>query len=99
MKKLKPKDKKLRLNLKITEKEQFILKFIFKNLNFFNLLRWKAFLKLKNLSKKNSKISISNICLKTINRSRINFLTSFSRHIFLKLIRKGKISGIQKSSW
>lgn len=99
MKKLLIKDKKLRLNIKTIEKQQFILESIFKNLNFFNLLRWKAFLKFKNLSKINSKISISNRCLYTINKSRINSTTSFSRHIFLKLIRSGKITGMRKSSW
>jgi len=99
MKKLKGKDLKLRLNIKTIEKKQFILKLIFKNLNFFNLLRWKAFLKLKNLAKKNSKVSISNICVKTVNKSRINSTIFFSRYIFLKLIRFGKISGVRKSCW
>jgi ribosomal protein S14 len=99
MKKLLVKDKKLRLNIKIVEKQQFILKSIFKNFNFFNLLRWKAFLKFKNLSRINSKISISNRCLDTINKKRLNFMTSFSRHVFLKLIRSGKITGMRKSSW
>ena len=49
MKKLLAKDKKLRLNIKNVEKQQFILKSIFKNFNFFSLLRWKAFLKFKTL--------------------------------------------------
>jgi ribosomal protein S14 len=99
MKKLFVKDKKLRLNIKTIEKQQFILKFIFKNFNFLKLLRWKAFSKLKKLLRVNSKTSISNRCLSTINRKRLNYWTSFSRHIFLKLIRSGKITGMRKSSW
>lgn len=99
MKKLLAKDKKLRFKIKNVEKQQFILKSIFKNFNFFSLLRWKAFLKFKNLSKTNSKISITNRCVYTINKKRLNSSTSFSRHVFLKLIRSGKITGMQKSSW
>ena len=99
MKKLWVKDKKLRLNIKTVEKQQFILKSIFKNFNFFNLLRWKAFLKFKTLSKANSQISVTNRCVYTINKKRLNSSTSFSRHVFLKLIRSGKITGMKKSSW
>ena len=95
MKKLKIKNKKLRLTTKNIEKQQFILKSIFKNFNFFNLLRWKAFLKLKKISK----ISITNRCLYTTNKSRFNSTTFFSRHVFLKLIRFGKITNMKKSSW
>lgn len=100
MKTLIIRDKKLRLRIKQFEKQHFILKSIFKNTNFFILIRWKAFLKLKSLSNLNySKISISNRCLYTFNRKRLNILAPFSRHIFLKLIRSGKITGLQKSSW
>jgi ribosomal protein S14 len=99
MKKLLKKDKKRRFIIKKLEKKFFILNSIFKNLNFFNLLRWNAFLKLKTLSHKSSKISLSNRCLYTINRKRFNKLTTFSRQVFLKLIRAGQISNIQKVSW
>lgn len=99
MKKLLEKDKKLRHQIKFIENKHFILKSIFKNFNFFTLIRWNAFLKLKNLTKHNSKVSISNRCLKGINRKRFNKLTTFSRHIFLKLIRSGLITGMQKASW
>jgi hypothetical protein len=37
-------------------------------------------------------------CLSSINKKRFNKLTTFSRHIFLKLIRQGVIAGIQKAS-
>ena len=99
MKKLLEKDKKLRLKIKQVEKQNFVLKSIFKNFNFFILIRWNAYFKLKTLNKGNSIISLSPRCLMSINKKRFNKLTPFSRHIFLKLIRSGKISGIQKSSW
>jgi ribosomal protein S14 len=99
MKKLLEKDKNRRLNIKGLEKQYFILKSISKNLNFFTLIRWNAFLILNKLSKNNSKISLSNRCLYSINKKRYNKLTNFSRHIYLKLIRSGNISGLQKSSW
>jgi len=99
MKKLIIKDKKLRSDLKKQEKYYFILKSIFQNSNFFMLIRWNAYLRLKTLSETNSKVSISPRCLYTINRKRFNSLAPFSRYIFLKLIQSGKISGLKKSSW
>ena len=99
MKKLIEKDKKLRTSIKNSENKQFILKSIFKNSNFFILTRWKAITKLKSLGFKNSKISISPRCLKTINKKKFNKLTLFSRHVFLKLIRSGEISNMKKASW
>lgn len=99
MKKLLEKDKKLRIRIKQFEKKNFILKSIFKNFNFFALIRWNAFLKLKNLSKTTSFVSLSPRCLASVNKKRFNKLTPFSRHVFLKLIRAGQISSVRKSSW
>jgi hypothetical protein len=100
MKKLKEKDKKRRLNFNKFEKQHFILKSIFNNLNFFVLIRWNAFLKLKGLTTTgNSKISITSRCLNNSNKKRFNKLTTFSRNTFLKLVRSGYISGMQKSTW
>lgn len=99
MKKLISKDKKIRHNLEEFEKNYFILKSIYKNLNFMSLTRWKAFEKLKRLTKLNSYTSISNRCIISINKKRFSKLTQFSRHIFLKRIRSGNISGFKKSSW
>lgn len=99
MKKLIAKDSKLRLRLELQEKQIFILKTIFQNTNLFTLIRWNAYIQLKKLSKINSKISISSRCLYTINRKRFNTFAPFSRHILLKLIRSGKISGLRKSHW
>lgn len=99
MKKLLVKDKKLRFNVKYNEIEKLILKSIFQNSSFFRLIRWNAFLKLQALSKANSKVSIVNRCISSINKKRLNKFTTYSRHIFLKLVRSGNISGIRKSSW
>lgn len=99
MKKFLIKDKKLRSQIKLIENQHFVLKTIFKDFNFFILTRWNAFLKLKSLTTHNSKISIINKCLHGFNKKRFNKLTSFSRHVLLKLIRSGSINGMQKSSW
>ena len=99
MKKLLTKDKKLRVELKNIEKQHFIVKSIFKNFNFFILIRWNAFLKLKSLTANTSSVAMSNRCLYTKNKKRFHKSTTFSRHLFLKLIRSGSINGIRKSSW
>jgi len=99
MKKLLEKDKYHRKQIKTKNYQHFVLKSIFKNFNFFILIRWNAFLKLKKLSENKSQISLTNRCLYTINKKRFNKLTCFSRHIFLKLIRTGNINGIKKISW
>jgi len=99
MKKLFSKDKNLRLVLKTLNKKYFILKSILNNRHLFELIRHKAFLKLKNLSGIGSVIATSDRCVESYNKKRFNKFTMFSRHIYLKLIRNGKISGFQKSSW
>ena len=99
MKKLIIKDKKLRLELKKQEKQYFILKAIFQNSNFFNLVRWNAYIQLKSLGKINSKVSIVPRCVHTINKKRFNSFAPFSRYVLLKLIRSGKLSGVRKASW
>lgn len=99
MKNLLNKDKKIRLHTYLNEKKHFTLKLIFKNYNFFTLLRWFASVQLELLVKNNSKTLLINRCLLTVNKKRFNKLTIFSRHVFLKLIRKGYIVGMKKSSW
>lgn len=99
MKKLLASDKQLRENLQKADKQQYVLKLLFKNDNLSALMRWKAFLKLKDLAKKNSNTAISPRCVLTINKKRFNKMTLFSRHVFLKSIRSGRISGFKKSSW
>lgn len=99
MKKLLQRDILLRNKIVLNETQHFILKSIVKNFNFFVLIRWNAFLKLKELTKNSSKVSTVSRCLSSINRKRFNKLTGFSRHIFLKVIREGSINGVKKSSW
>jgi ribosomal protein S14 len=99
MKKLLEKDKILRLKNFTSENHKVVLKSIFKDLNFFTLIRWNAFIKLQDLSSNNHKNAIINRCVYSINKKRFNKLTNFSRHIFLKLIRTGQIHGMKKSSW
>ena len=99
MKKLITKDNKLRLKLKLQEKQSFVLKTIFQNSNLFTLIRWNAYFQLKKFGEISSKVSTSPRCLHTINRKRFNTLAPFSRYVLLKLIRSGKISGVRKSHW
>jgi len=99
MEKLLHKDKILRYNIKKNEIQYLVLKSIYKNLNFFTLIRWNAFSKLAKLAKKNNKTAITNRCVYTVNKKRFNKLTNSSRHVFIKLIRSGIINGIRKSSW
>ena len=99
MKKLIIKDKNLRLQLKKQEKQYFVLKAIFQNSNLFTLIRWNAYLQLKDLCDTGSKTSMSPRCVYTINKKRFRALAPFSRYIFLKLIKSGKVHGFRKSNW
>lgn len=99
MKKLVKQDKKRRNNIRLIEKKYFVLKYVFKNLNYSILIRWFVFLKLNLLTKNCSKFLLLNRCLCSINKKRFNKLTVFSRHIFLKLIQQGLMTGIYKSTW
>ena len=100
MKKLFTKDIKRRINFFKNEKKIFILNLIFNNFNFLLNIRLKAFLKINSMFKnKYFKTTFSNRCIYSFNKKRFNKLTLFSRNIFLKLIRHGKIHGIVKSSW
>jgi ribosomal protein S14 len=99
MEKLREKDKKIRFKFNTIEKRHFVLKSIINNFNFFVLIRWNAFLKLKCLTFGNSKVSTTYRCLNNSNKKRFNKLTTFSRNTFLKLVRSGHITGVQKSTW
>ena len=99
MKKLILRDLKIRNHIAKTENKNYVLKCIFKNFNFFIMIRWNAFLRSSLLQKHHSRVAMVNRCLQSINKKRFNKLTTFSRHIFLKLIREGAIPGIQKANW
>jgi ribosomal protein S14 len=97
MKKLYGRDKKLRVLLKNQEKNSFVMKLISSNVNLSPLIRWNA---IKTLQKNNvSYVNLSNRCLLSINRKRLNRWSAFSRHIYLKFLRSGNVTGFQKSSW
>jgi len=97
MKKLIVKDQKLRLKLKAQNKRYFVLKTIYQNSNLPKLIRWNAYFKLDKFGSSNPIISISSKCIYTKNKKCFNKVAPFSRHIFLKLIRLGKLSGIKKN--
>lgn len=99
MRKLLEKDKKIRKTIYNFEKKKFILKSIYQNVNVFNLIRWKAHLNLTLLPTKSSKTFITNRCVKTIHKKKINKLTNFSRMVFLKLIQKNELNNFYKGSW
>lgn len=99
MKKIFAKDRKNRKLVRQLELKYFILKQISVNSNFLKTTRWKALYKLTNLSKESSKTVLSNRCIKTVNKKTFHKFTNFSRTVFLKLVKSGKISGIRKSSW
>lgn len=99
MKKLITKDRNHSLILKKINKKYFVLKSILKNKHFSIFVRNKSVLKLKKLSDLASVVSVSNKCVESINKKRFNKFTLFSRFIYLKLIRNGKIPSISKSSW
>ena len=99
MKKLLEKDKKIRKTIYNFEKKKIILKSIYQNLNFFNLIRWKAYSNLNLLPLQSSKTCITNRCVKTIHKKKFNKLTNFSRIVFIKLIKLKQINSIYKGSW
>lgn len=99
MKKLFAKDRENRKTIKQLELEHFVLKQISTNSNFLKTTRWNALHKLLNMPKKGSKTIVSNRCIQTINKKTFNKFTSFSRTVFLKLVKSGYISGMRKSSW
>jgi len=99
MKKLIQKDKKVRSSVLKYENKRLILKNIIKTKDFYSTLKWNAVLKLSDLSKKSSKVKISNRCIITgRKKSMINFF-KFSRISFLKYSRLGKIYGVKKSTF
>ena len=92
-------DKKVRNSVNNDEKLKFVFKTIERNLNFFRILRWNAGFNTKKISYNSSKTRISNRCILTISKKRLNKLSNFSRIIFLEKVRSGNISGVQKSCW
>ncbi len=93
------KDKKKRRLVEFYEKKRFILSILARNNNYSKFTKWNSFFSINKLPYNSSSIKLSNRCVITWNKKRLNKLSNFSRVVFLKFIREGKISGIKKSSW
>lgn len=92
MKNLLNKNVRERIHFKTKEIDSFILKSIFINSNFFNLIRLNAYLEFNFLNLKRFSV---NKCLESLSKKRFNKLTCFSRHVFRRLIRSGSINGLK----
>ncbi len=99
MKKLIIKDKKKKKLFNRNETIKYILSLIINNLNVASAIRQNANKQLQTSVLKSSITTFNSRCKLTVNKKRFNKLTRYSRHIFLKLIRFGKINGFQKTSW
>jgi ribosomal protein S14 len=99
MKYLNNKNKKNRKLVKSLEKKIFILKTIQYNTNLFYLIRWKANKILTSISKNSFKTSITNRCIISNRKKRLNKIINLSRLVFLDFARSGEIHGIRKAVW
>lgn len=99
MHKLLQKDKNSRIKIKNFENKRFIFKNLINNSNVSKLIRWKFLEKVFLLPVESSLSHITNRCVITNRKKRINKLYSISRISFLKLARKGYVNGLKKSSW
>ena len=99
MGKLNYKDKRNRAFLFQHETKRFVLKNIIVNTNLIKSVRWKASTELTKMLKMSSSVYYVNRCILTGRRKRINKLYSFSRIMFLRLVRFGYLNGLKKASW
>jgi ribosomal protein S14 len=99
MLKLYSKDKVRRQIVKKLNKNYFVLKSLIKNKYLLKLIHYKVHLKLKALSVLGSVVMLSNRCVDSASKKRYNKFTLFSRFLYLKLIKNGKVTGFQKSNW
>lgn len=99
MKKQVRKDKTNRNLLFLDETKRFLLKNIVKNNNLSVSIRWKAVLIIAKMLKGGSSTVVCNRCIFTGRRKRINKFYSFSRIMFLRLVRFGHLCSLKKSSW
>ena len=99
MKKLIAKDIKKTFSFSKHEKTAYVLHSISLNSNIQQFIRKNAVKKLQFITKKNSISILKSRCKMTINKKRFCKMSNYSRHVFLKLIRFGKINGFQKACW
>ncbi len=100
MKKLIIRDKYIRKHIKLLNIENYLLKLIILNKNFFFYFRNNAItILIKIIKKKNSLSSVLNYCFISKNKKRLNKHTFFSRFIFLKKLQNSDVIGFLKSIW
>lgn len=99
MKYLKQKDKQNRIGFKNFEYKKLIVKTLITNTNLSKVVRWKFSKELIVLPKKFLLSSFNNRCVITGRKKRINKLYSFSRIMFLRLAREGKLNNLKKATW
>ena len=99
MKKISIKNKKKTIQFFDNEKGLYVLKLILKNNNFLSAIQRNALLKLQNLEIKSSTSLLNQKCKLTFNTKKYNIYTKYSRHVFLKQLRFGKVYGYQKANW
>lgn len=81
------------------ETERFVHKGIISNTKIHILMRFLASEGLACMSKKGSPVLLTNRCVETNRRKRINKFYSYSRITFRKLAQRGFFNGLSKSSW
>jgi len=99
MKKLLRKDLSKRSSVMPHEKKLFVLKNIKNNYNFSISFKKKVSFNLSKAFKNNTLNQLTNRCIMTGRKKRLNKLFSFSRICFLRLVRTGYLFGLRKSSW
>lgn len=99
MKKQFGKDRYNRQHFKELELNRFVLQQISENSNFLKATQWNARSKTDYINSKSSKVKFQNRCVSTINKKVFHKFSKFSRTVFFKLAKLGKIYGLRKSSW
>lgn len=99
MKKIQRRDKNKRNILKQQELKTKVRKHLKINEKLYAHTRWKI-IELINFEKNyNLKISLTNLCIHTLNKKRVNRILNISRWEFLRDVRTGSISGFKKAVW
>ncbi len=93
-----PKDKKKRSLYFKFEKQSLILKSIAQNYSIAKTIRWNSELNLTRLLLNSYKTRLVKRCILTERKNKFNKLLNISRLSFLRLARKGFITGLKKSS-
>jgi ribosomal protein S14 len=93
------KNRKYRFIIYKSEKKKKVIKSIVENYNYLKTLRWNVLTKLYNFPFFNSKTCLVFKCILKGSKKTVNKFYHYSRHTFLKLVRFGIISGLEKASW